>query len=411
MNPAAPPAPPATPPSPGARPPAAGAGVHMPDVDALIAAVRRRLRRERLRDALRRACWATALLLPMAAALHLALHALPAAGVAAAFAIGWTLWIGAAISRGDSDADCARWADRRLDGASAYETLLEQRVAASAAPANARLQAWAAARVPHSLQQLAGLRVQPALARPLATLGVAALLGAVLLALPGRTPSQAADAAPSRPARTPQAPEATAPQAASPLLAARSDRSLDEIARATRGLARSEPRGRHDDEERRSGTSAAPRHDPSRADSAAQRASTGPGDPVPSAADAARAAPAPADAAPAMPSTRPGLAGATGTDAGRSADERAVLGASRALPGPLDVQRSPLGPRAVDAGALQASDEAGEHVDALAAAPSRPASALNAPPAAAPPAIAETRMTPAETHYVRAWARALGPAR
>ena len=62
----------------------AASPVSTPELDTLIAAVRRRLRRERLRDAIRRGCWVTALLLTLAVAVHLALYPLPVAGVAAA---------------------------------------------------------------------------------------------------------------------------------------------------------------------------------------------------------------------------------------------------------------------------------------------------------------------------------------
>lgn len=389
----------------------AASPVSTPELDTLIAAVRRRLRRERLRDAIRRGCWVTALLLTLAAAVHLALYPLPVAGVAAAVAIGWTLWAGTALLRHDRDAECARWADRRLDGASAYETLLEQRVSARVTPACTRLQGWAAARVPHSLQRLAGLPAQVPLARPLATLGVAGLLAAVLLALPGRTTSPAPAAASAEPGRGVRPQEAPDRDAASPLVTLRPDRSLDEITRAARGLARSGPHG-DDPTASRTGPGAASSQDPPRADRAADAtAPSRPGDPAQAAAQRARGLPAATDLASTPPPAASGLPGAAGVEAGRSADDRAVVGVSRALPGPLVVQRSRLGPRATEAGGMQASDEAGEHLDTSASPMSAPAAAPAAPPAAAPPAFAENRMTPAETHYVRAWARALGLAR
>lgn len=264
--------------------------------------------------------------------------------------------------------------------------------------------------MPLSLQHLAGLPARPLLARPLATLGVAALLAAALLALPGRTTSRAADATSAQPGAAAQGSEAADRDAASPLAAARPDRSLDDIARAARGLGSSEP-PIDEPAAPRSGSGTGPQQDASRVARATQGASTRPGDPAQAAAHAARTVPAPADAAPTPVPATSGLPGTAGTDAGRSADERAVVGASRALPGPLVVQRSPLGPRTADAGALQASDETGEHLDVPPASRSTQAAAPHAPPAAAPPATVESRMTPAETHYVRAWARALGPAR
>lgn len=201
-----------------------------PGVPTLFSAVRRHLWRRQFAAALRAAAWVSAGGMLLAATVHGAGHALSLGAVWAAVGlIGFALLARAAWQR-PADGACALWADQHLGGASAFTTLLDTgRVAPGSAPAPAVrwLQAWATARVPASLRELAARREPARLARPLLSLVVCSALATFVLTLPRPSPT------PPPPADRPAV--AAAPAAARPLADGQEPTALaGEIAAALR---------------------------------------------------------------------------------------------------------------------------------------------------------------------------------
>lgn len=375
------------------------------DVQTLLGAVRRRLRRGQFAAASRRAAWGSACLMLLGAAVHLAGASLSMAALAWAVVVPWAGTVAWAAWRRPADPACALWADRRLGGASAYTTWLEVRAGQHGkadAAAVRGLEQWALARVPDSLRRLASMPSPAHLARPLLSMAVCTALATLVLALPQAAPSsRQLPAAGSGPADGADRPLAAAPTA--PAL-------LNEIALAMRAP---------------EAPGAAQRGGPS------GQAATNPGpggeaQPPPSLQDGSAGASvrAGAGAAAAQASSSPGIGAspspggalATGAGGGREAgdspDQRADVRVSRAQRGTITVQRSALGARETVGGWQADIDRSATYGEES----SQPGTAAPqggpAPAAATPPAATDaTQLTPTETSYIQAWMKASGPRR
>ena len=202
--------------------------------------MRRHLWRQRAGDAVRVALWSTAALLLAAVALHLATRRVPAQPVWGLAALLWLLMLGRAALRMPSPAECALWADRHLQGQSAFSTWLEARNAARSDAAGRRLTAWASAQAVQSRRLLAQRQVSMHLVRPLLVMLVSAALAVLVQSLWHAEPARAlADAAspaagadPSRqpadtPAIGPAQADASALQAAAGVRQAQEDTLVD----------------------------------------------------------------------------------------------------------------------------------------------------------------------------------------
>ena len=381
-------------------------------VRSLLAAVRRRLWRERFVVALRVALWSWAAILAAATALHLAVNwpglgvAVAIAGAAGLAALGW------AALRRPGEAESALYADRRLGGESAYSTWLEARAGADDArntPALRRLAQWTTAAARRSQGALEALHAPLRLARPFVAATICTVVAALVTALPAA--DRGTDAGRARQAREPS-------QATEPL-------SLDDD-----GLARelaaelstpldspvgSEDPGRGSMQRTRDGEgaksaatagessavqAAVPHHDARQATAAeASIAAIGvePTAGLPPAADEAGE-----DATAHAPGS--------GREAGTSRDALAAAAGSRALPGALAVQRRDvIGPG--DDSARQADMGQAGLYDGDASA-SGAAEAFSGAAAARPPAARrEIALTPAEAAFAAAWAETARAAR
>jgi hypothetical protein len=370
-------------------------------VQALLAAVRRRLWLAQFAAALRVALWAGAALVLLALAVQLAGFAVPLR--VPAFALG-ALWAAALIwasAQRPEDAACALWADRHLGGASAYTTLHEAKTAPPAA-ANAQalrwLEQWAVQRVPDGLRRLSEQRWPTRLLRPLLTLLVCSALAAVVLTLHQPEPASAATRvqAASSPVGVGDAPTPVgqAPESA-PL--------VSEIANALRAAELREAAAR-------GGAGDAPSNHPAKTGEdvsppTAAPAGTSTADPAAGGQTAAARA---VDAPPNSGTGRTSGNG-TGREAGSSRDARADVGVSPVLRGAIPVQRS-------DPRGRSSSPDRQADMDRLAAydndpsTPGNPTMHAGPQPAAAtpPPATDTTRLTATEQNYVQAWMKASG---
>lgn len=378
----------------------------------LIGAVRRRLWREAIADAVRRGGWATAAAFVLGAAVRVAVPRwADATLLGALLLIGVAMPVQALRRRPDAAA-AALWADRHLGGASAFTTWRDlERSGQSDTPAARRLASWATDRVAEALSRLRNERLPMRLARPWAAAVVCAALAVFVRALPQPSGAELPAAGAS----------ATGSPAGAPLAAGRdpawagveraSERSRD-IAAALRESSQAEAReapGTHGDP----GVSA----DRDARTGTGDRSGTDrPADPAtgrlagPRAAAGSRDDPAAlVDAQP--PAGAAGLAGAgSGREAGDSRDDRAQFGRSRAAAALTAVQRSPL-PNGAPEGARQAdATQSGTWNERLgvSGAPGLPAA-----PAAATAAQAErgTALTASETSYLRSWLKTAGPRR
>jgi hypothetical protein len=369
-----------------------------PDLQSLLGTVRRHLWRCRFVAAARLAMWGTAGLSLLAVAVHLVAHAVPAGAVLVALAALWLAMLGWAASRRPAVAASALWADRHLDGASAFTTWLE--VARGGQEATNTqvaqwLDAWATARVPDSLRLLRGRREPDRLARPLLAMLVCAALLVVVLALPGQAagPRPAGAGAPlSAVADRPPA-LADAPGAA---------RLVDEVSSALRSAQSAAASGRRE----AAGAGAAG------AGQAADGASTPPAraDATSAGEQSAEAPPRPGAAAVATaPQGARTQAGGTGSgrDAGDTADNRVDVGAMRMRPEAMAVQRSASALRPPTSERRADADQLGNYDDSMAMQRAMVSGAGPAPLAATPPAASQdSGLTPTEMNYVQAWLKA-----
>ncbi|WP_088280806.1 hypothetical protein [Ideonella sp. A 288] len=365
-------------------------------MQALLAAVRRRLWRDEFIVAGRRAAWASAGLMLLAAAVHVVARPVAAGAVLAALALPWGVALAWAGRRRPAESACALWADRHLGGASAFGTLIEAGRPGTAgrdAAAVRWLVQWAQARVPDAHQRLAQHHEPLRLARPLLSMLVCTALAALVQVLPDPAPAAAPAAA-----VTASAPAGLGDR---PLAAAEAPTALaTEITRALRPAA-----SRETPEPPGSG-GGAPTAGGGTPDDRPPAATAPPGATPRGDAAAARdmaAAGAPVDAAPPTGATQVAGAG-SGREAGDSRDERADVGVSRALRGAIPVQRSEAGARRSSADrqadmARGAAMDDGPSTPGGAAAPAGVAAAASPPPTATEAAW----LTATETSYVQAW--------
>ncbi len=155
--------------------------------DDVLRTVHRRLRRHHVASAAQAAAWLSVVVAGVAVLLHVFVRPVDAATVAIAVAVVWFVSLAQAFMRPVRDAECASWADRHLDGESAYETYLEHRDAGGPAPAVLRLVAWIDGGARRSVERLASMPGDVRLGKPLAVAAVALLLAVVLLQVPMQT--------------------------------------------------------------------------------------------------------------------------------------------------------------------------------------------------------------------------------
>lgn len=169
-------------------------------LEQLLVAVRRRILALRVAEALRTASWIISALVLSAALVHFFLHSLdarwllPLAVTPAVIAL-------VSMARRPSRYECADWADRHLEGNSAFATFIEASTVASPPPhssALARLRSYVDERASYSLSALKTRPRDTAFVRPLAAALVCTVLAAALMQIPGHD-SRSTDA--SRTAR------------------------------------------------------------------------------------------------------------------------------------------------------------------------------------------------------------------
>lgn len=385
-------------------------------VRSLLAAVRRRLWRDRFIHATRNALWAWAALLAAAAALHLALGQPGLATALAVAVVAWLVALAWAALRRPTRAESALFADRCLGGQSAYSTWLEAGVADTGgphSPALQRLVQWTAAATPASRAALAALHTPSRLARPLAAAGICTAVAALVTALPGAGRSPTADA------------EREARNGARPAEALSiDDGALARELEAELATSADSSVGPHDPARgsmrREDGTNAAPVAAEAGGSSAAAPLSAR-DELLQSAPEvsgiAARDGRSPAGTPQVEPADdgvgRDSAARAPGSgrEAGTTRDDKAATDGSPVLAGALTVQRRdtirPSDEAARQADMAQAGIYAGEAVMAGGGLLAAPTAAAARPPAAR----REAALSPAEAAYVAAWAEAVTAAR
>lgn len=160
-----------------------------PGLTALLDQVRRRLRIQRLHRGLRMALRVTAVVSVAVVPVHLWLHPLPVTAIAGLLLIAWLVILSASARNPPTPADCADWADRHLDGTSAYATALEAtRVPGTgqSLEALAWLETGMRRRVEHSRRLLGSLDSDSQLGRPALIATVCLALALAVMQLPGR---------------------------------------------------------------------------------------------------------------------------------------------------------------------------------------------------------------------------------
>ncbi|MEP7138523.1 MAG: hypothetical protein ABI745_02775 [Caldimonas sp.] len=376
-----------------------------PSVQTLLGGARARLWREEGRRAVRRAAWASAAAVVLVAAAHVSALGVTAHTATALIGAIWLALAAWAVGRRPTDATAALWIDRRLGGASAFTTLLDESSSANrAAPphALAHLARWAAARVPDAERLLADQRSPTRIAPALLSMGVCIALALVVLALPDArsTLGGPASASDSTSTSTPTSVERAQASTPAPDRAAATQVASD-LSRALR--ANESPL----DPEQRAAREPAPGPaDPARRD--------GPPPPSP---NLARSGDAPSSrlASSSAPDEATAAAGSlqpsekvSGRNAGDSRDERADAGVSRMAGGTMVLKRagsdaSTTRDRQADMTRVAGFDDSSAEAVVRAAR-----GALVAAAATPPPATNAARLSPAETHYVQAWMKASG---
>ena len=372
------------------------------NLQSLFGAVRRRLWRGRFGAVARLSLWGTAGLMLLAVAVHLAVRPVRVEAALLAIAILWASTLVWAGLRRPSDSACALWADRHLDGASAFGTLLEMRRGTHALP-NAEalrwLEHWTTARAPHSLRLLGERRDSARLSRPLLAMLVCAALATVVLRLPDLAPSARTETAASSPSGTSDRPTPVAETTASTSL-------VGELASALRSAA-SRPAS---DRPAAGGAKAA---GPGNSDKGNGSRMAPPGAAVPGDRSTARVSRpgTSVDATPAAGGRQASGAG-SGREAGDSPDDRADAGLSRVPRGTIPVQR-------LESSAGRGTPERQADMDQLASfdedSPTHRVTTLREDPAPAaatpPPATETTPLTATRAAYVQAWMKASGQRR
>lgn len=368
--------------------------MNTPTVESLLRAVRLRLWQARFVAAIRFALWGSAGLMSFVlVVIYLDAQAVRSENLVMAIAAFWALIVVVSGLLCPSAATCALWADRHLCGASAYSTLLEMRSNALTTPptqAVLRLEQWAVSNVPQSQLLLTRRRNPVRLIRPLLCMLVTAALTSLVLTVPGRAPALRGDRAASAGLGDAALPTHQAAPPASNELA----RELANALQVAGPSNSTDPNSTHQ--------SSKPGASQGAESSAASDEGRVGG---PSKATTVAAQSVPGNTAALSPgSSQSAAAGAgSGRVAGESRDDRVDPGMSRALPGPLPLQRrelTALGTRAekqADMSQLATFEDDLNH---------RPAGSRAAPVGAAatsPPATKVMPLTPTEAAYVQAW--------
>lgn len=372
-------------------------------VPLLIAAVRRRLWLGRLAAALRLAAWVSAAAMLLAAGVHLAWPVgslawlAPLIGLPGLAAIAW------AGARRPRDEDCALWADRHLDGASAYTTWLQTRSANVASAPVAALQAferWTLRQVPESLLRLSQRQDPPAWTRPLATVLICAVLACVVFSVVEAPPpgSPAAASAAFAQAQTPASQGAQAPLVADVTRVLRAQHKERAAREPGAGRNAAGQPGRTTDADRAPPVAAS-----------AGQGGTSPDRRPPKQPTAGVVAAA------GSASTAPGPGSGGGREAGTGEDPKHAAGVWRARNAPQTApSNAPPTPQRPAAGTTGSAGQ-GLRADAQQSAsfvdgtpsPVTAGQTLAGVAAATPPPAAEGRpLSPSETHYVQAWMKA-----
>ena len=374
-------------------------------LQTLLGAVQRRLWRAHFVAALRRALWASTAVVLLATVGQLAGLTMPVGALLTAVGALWLLLLVRAARQRPGIAACALWADRHLGGASAFTTWLETVGAPSATankPAVAWLQQWTEQRVPESLRVLNERRAPAQLTRPLLALLVGLALAAVVSRLHQPAPTAAVQTA-ARPSPAASSVSRQTDSVAALALAPALETAplVSDISKALRAAAAREAAARVGAGQLPAAGVGKPGDE--------QASAPAPGATA-AAADQARrgsaAAGTPAAAAPTA-----GVANSSGASAGREAgdsrDQRADVGVSRPLPGPIPM------PRSVPREPVSAADKQADLGRLAAYGPDhstqgRATMRVGPEPAAAtpPPASDDTRLTPTQSSYVQAWMKA-----
>jgi hypothetical protein len=372
----------------------------------LLRSIRGRLWLRRAADAARVSLWISAALMVAASLAPLVFGPVPPLAMVAAAGIVWGGALAWTAAHRPSAADSALWADRHLQGRSAFGTLLELGrgpPAAADAAARRHLEAWARAQLPHSARLLAERREPYRLLGPaLAVLTCAALAALMQGLFPPAAPQdgRAAMAA----AATASAPGGAAAPAA--------DAAARGALQAAAADATPAPSDRQGAGAATPAAAGAPRADaPSQRPADAATAF----DPLAAVDAAASAAAAGAATVAALAEGAQALEGSRSSSAGREAGDARGEGAASALSrptaAPVPARWSGAERRRIGSGQAD-SDEAATYDDTASGRDDEPAPKLPAVAAAAPPTAGEsTRLTPSETEYVQAWMRARSPAR
>jgi hypothetical protein len=377
-----------------------------PAFQALLRSIRRRLWLRRAADAARRSLWISAALMVVASIATVALGHLPSLAIAASATLVWAATLGWAAARRPSLADSALWADRHLQGRSAFGTLLELEQGSAAVADTAvrrHLQVWAVAQLAHSRRLLDERREPLRLSAPLLALLVCGALAALM---------QALFSAPTSSEAKPSVSAVHGAAAASTAAARAADEPSPTMLQGEAPAAGPPPA------DRRAPGAASPGMPDTALASAASRphrddpAAFNPlsGTDAPASAAAATAATTSAPAAD-LPASEGGGSGTTGRQAGDARDEARTSAATRPASAALPTQWSDAARRRTGPGQAD-SGEAATYDDTATRSGLEPARTPAAVKAAAPPTATETtRLTPIETEYVQAWMRARTPSR
>jgi hypothetical protein len=382
-------------------------------VRSLLAAVRRRLWRDRFIDATRHALWAWAALLTAATALHLALGQ---PGLAMALAVACVAWLvalaWAALRRPTLD-ESGVFADRFLGGESAYSTWLEAGVAVAGVrqtPALLRLAQWTDTAAPTSRAALAALHTPSRLAGPLAAAGICTAVAALVMALPdvarnptAQTEREARDGA--KPAEALSIDDDALARELEAELATSADSSVgpnDPARGSMRRDDRTDPTAQAAESSLAAPLSTRDEVMQSTVEASGMAARDG-GAP----AGTPQGQPADDGVGRASVARTPG----SGREAGTTRDDLSATEGSPILPGALAVQRRDI-IRPGDEAARQADmAQAGIYAGETARASGVPAAAPTVAAARPPAARRETALSPAEAAYVAAWGEAMNAAR
>lgn len=365
------------------------------EVHELLGMVRSCLWRARFIAAIRKAMWASAALMLLVVAVHMAARRVPIEAVLLLMSGLWAVLVLRAAWHRPTVAGCALWADRHLGGASAFTTVLELRGAAPGhASESARqwLENWVAARLPESLRLLAERKESMRLSRPLLSMLVCAALATVVLSMPDTAPvsRQQALALPPSGIGDTSAPATQAPA---------SDKLVGEIVSALRSAQSRDAPERRDTGQANAtqGGKAAVDKDPAATQPAPRPTGEGVG---------VAASPSGSAAEPALASGSAQAAGG-GRIAGDGRDERSAPGMSRALQGTIAVTRSAArtasAPAEMQADMTQLATYRDDFAPPVAAIGHSSSEVAAATP---PPATESTRLTPTEASYVQAWMKA-----